>query len=41
MWDGYKVGGYVAIPNSILEDSDINLTSEVLDVISQSIGFGS
>ena len=27
--DGYKVGGYVAIPNSILEDSDINLASEV------------
>lgn len=36
--DGYKVGGYVAIPNSILEDSDINLSSEVLDAISQSIG---
>lgn len=36
--DGYKVGGYVAIPNSILEDSDINLVAEVLDIISQSIG---
>lgn len=36
--DGYKVGGYVAIPNSILEDSDINLAAEVMDIISQSIG---
>ncbi len=36
--DGYKVGGYVAIPNSILEDSDINLAAEVLDIISQGIG---
>ena len=36
--DGYKVGGYIAIPNSILEDSDINLASEVLDAISQGIG---
>ena len=36
--DGYKVGGYVAIPNSILEDSDINLAGEVLDAISQGIG---
>lgn len=36
--DGYKVGGYVAIPNSIIEDSDINLVGEVLDIISQGIG---
>ena len=36
--DGYKVGGYVPIPNSILEDSDINLVGEVLDAISQGIG---
>ena len=28
--DGYKVGGYIAIPNSTLEDSDINLASEIL-----------
>ena len=36
--DGYKVGGYVAIPNSIIEDSDLNLASEVLDAIGQAIG---
>ncbi len=36
--DGYKVGGFVAIPNSIIEDSDLNLTSEVLDAIGQAIG---
>lgn len=36
--DGYKVGGYVAIPNSSIEDSDINLVGEVLDIISQGIG---
>ncbi len=36
--DGYKVGGFVAIPNSIIEDSDLNLASEVLDAIGQAIG---
>lgn len=36
--DGYKVGGYVAVPNSTLEDSDINLASELLDGIGQAIG---
>lgn len=36
--DGYKVGGYCAIPNSIIEDSDLNLASEVLSSISQGIG---
>lgn len=36
--DGYMVGGYVAIPNSIIEDSDLNLANEVLTAIGQSIG---
>lgn len=36
--DGYKVGGFVAVPNSTLEDSDINLASELLDGIGQAIG---
>lgn len=36
--DGYKVGGYIAIPNSTLEDSDLNLASEILDVLGQAIG---
>jgi len=36
--DGYKVGGYVVIPNSTLQDSDINLASEILTQISKAIG---
>ena len=36
--DGYKVGGYIAIPNSTLEDSDLNLASEILDALGQAIG---
>lgn len=36
--DGYKVGGFIAVPNSILEDSDLNLVNEIMDAISQSIG---
>jgi len=36
--DGYKVGGFVPVPNSILEDSDIALANEILDILGQSIG---
>ena len=36
--DGYKVGGFIAIPNPTLEDSDENLASEILDAIGQAIG---
>lgn len=36
--DGYKVGGFVAIPNSTLQDSDINLASEILLQLSKAIG---
>ena len=36
--DGYKVGGYIAIPNSTLEDSDLNLASEILDALGQALG---
>lgn len=39
--DGYKVGGFIAVPNSTLEDSsDVNLASEILDVLGQAIGLG-
>lgn len=38
--DGYKVGGYISIPNATLEDSDLNLASEILDVLGQAIGLG-
>ncbi|ABJ09619.1 phage capsid protein [Bacillus phage 1] len=37
--DGYKVGGFIPIPNSTLEDSDLNLADEILDAIGQAIGF--
>lgn len=36
--DGYKVGGFVPVPNSTLEDSDLNLAAEILDAIAQAIG---
>jgi len=36
--DGYKVGGYIAVPNSILEDSDVNLANEIMDALGQAIG---
>lgn len=36
--DGYKVGGYIPIPNSTLEDSDLNLADEIMDALGQAIG---
>jgi HK97 family phage major capsid protein len=36
--DGYKVGGFVAVPNSTLEDSDIALANEIMTAIGQAIG---
>lgn len=36
--DGYKVGGYIAICNAILEDSDINLVTEIVTALSKAIG---
>jgi HK97 family phage major capsid protein len=36
--DGYKVGGFIPVPNSTLEDSDLSLASEILDVLGQAIG---
>lgn len=38
--DGYKVGGFIPIPNSTLEDSDLNLANEILDALGQAIGLG-
>ena len=38
--DGYKVGGFIPIPNAILEDSDLNLANEILDALGQAIGLG-
>ena len=36
--DGYKVGGFIPIPNSTLADSDLNLSGEILDALGQAIG---
>lgn len=36
--DGYKVGGYVAVCNAVLEDSDIALATELLTGIGQALG---
>lgn len=36
--DGFKVGGYIAVPNSTLEDSDIALAAEILEALAQGIG---
>lgn len=36
--DGYKVGGFVAVCNATLEDTDFNLANEILDAIGQAIG---
>ena len=38
--DGYKVGGYIAICKSTLEDSDVALAYEILSALAQSIGLG-
>lgn len=37
--DGYKVGGFVAVCNAVLEDSDIELASEIISALGQAIGF--
>lgn len=36
--DGYKVGGYVAVCNASIEDSDVNLLQELITGIGQAIG---
>lgn len=36
--DGYKVGGYFKVCNANLEDSDISLTSELINALGKAIG---
>ncbi len=38
--DGYKVGGFIAVCNATLEDSDLNLANEILTMLGQSLGLG-
>lgn len=37
--DGYKVGGYIVINNEYLQDSDINLTDEIISKLGQGIAY--
>lgn len=37
--DGYKVGGYIAVCNAILKDSDIALATEIITALSKAIGY--
>ena len=36
--DGYKVGGYIAVCNAVLEDSDVALAAEIITAIGGAIG---
>lgn len=36
--DGYKVGGFIPVCNSLLEDNDVNLASWIVEMMSESIG---
>lgn len=36
--DGFKVGGYFAVCNAILDDNDVNLMSEIINALGKSIG---
>lgn len=36
--DGYKVGGYFAVCNALLEDNDVNLATELIEALGKSIG---
>lgn len=36
--DGYKVGGFFSVCNAIVEDNDVNLTTEILNALGKSIG---
>lgn len=36
--DGYKVGGFIPVPNSTMEDSDENLATEILTLLTKAIG---
>lgn len=38
--DCYKIGGYFAVCNATLEDSDINLATELINALGSAIAFG-
>ena len=38
--DGYKIAGYIKVCNSLLDDSDVNLASEIISALGTAIGKG-
>ena len=38
--DGYKLAGFIPVCNSLLEDSDINLASWIVEMLSEALGLG-
>lgn len=38
--DGFKIAGFVPVPNYILADSDLNMLVEIVDMLGRSIGRG-
>lgn len=36
--DGYKVGGFFAVCNAMLEDNDVNLATEIINALGKAIG---
>lgn len=38
--DGYKVAGYIRVCNSLLDDNDVNLASEIISALGTAIGKG-
>jgi len=38
--DGYKLAGYIPVPNSLLEDSDINLFIEITGMLGKALAYG-
>lgn len=37
--DGYKVAGYIPVCNSLLEDSDVDLASWIVEMLAESLGY--
>lgn len=37
--DGYKVGGYFAVCNAIVEDNDVDLVNKLVEALGRAIGF--
>lgn len=38
--DGYKIGGFFAVCNAMLEDNDVQLATKILDALGKAIGKG-